>query len=73
MSGVSPFVLMKHLQELQMREFFTYELQQEVFVVQVYRVKRDQELPEMAIKLLEIVRRIERNSIDKLNCMYIAA
>lgn len=48
-------------------------MQSDAFVLQAYRVKRDQDLPEMAQNLMRIVRSIEKNSVAKLNCMFIAA
>lgn len=59
------------LQEYQHKEIFTYEMKDQCYVLEVKRLRKN--IPELANELLKIQRILEKQAVEKIDCMYFAA
>lgn len=73
--GISPFNIPKILYTLQGSDSqeITYEMDQECFVLNMMHIPSGGQTLDLSNAMLAETRRIERNMVQKLNCMYFVA
>jgi hypothetical protein len=73
--NITPFDIPKILFSMQSREDqeITYEVDQECFVLRILHIPSGGQTLDLSREMLEETQRIEKNMIQKLNCMYFVA
>lgn len=73
--GVKPYSIPKLLYQLQhgTNDDVAYDLDKESFVIEFTRIPSQKHIFELTEAMLAETRKVERNLISKLNCMYFAA
>lgn len=73
--GVKPYTVPKLLYQLQhgTKDDVAYDLDKESFVIEFTRIPSQKHIFELTEEMLAETRKVEKNLISKLNCMYFAA
>lgn len=73
--GVKPYTIPRMLYQLQhnTNDNIAYDLDRESFIVQFYKIPSPKHVLQITEEMLTETRKVEKNLISKLNCMYFAA
>ena len=73
--GVKPYTVPRMLYQLQhcTNDDISYDLDRESFIVEFFRIPSPKHVLQITDEMLDETRKVEKNLISKLNCMYFTA